>query len=219
MHFFEKDRFLNVLIVNGNNNLLWLPNNPEKWFEECYGKRWREWASDRTKEGRPGDTLFNSVYFLCSLAIPYHYFVKEMKALGINKDFFKRRNKLNKIAGADSELMIPINTAWNNANRAGDLWNVYEHYKEKKELIKNLFDIGELGELVKQYQYYDETVKKYMSYDMGFKYDNELWEIYLYIKGYLESAEEVERIRILADEDENLQIQLRNMERVINESI
>ena len=58
-----------------------------------------------------------------------------------------------------------------------------------------------------------------MANNMGFKYDDELWEIYLEVKAVTENEEVAQSISSLANEDRQLQILLRNMERILNESI
>lgn len=217
-HYFEKERFDTFDLLKEKDTEIRIPIEPEKFFEECYGDDWKAYASNIVLEGREGDIIYDGSNFLLSLILPYTFFVEKFEKYGINKKFLKIRQRKADGIKREREVAKPVEEAWNIANRAGDLWNVFDYYKDRKERIKKLYDFGEFFALENELEYYDEIVEKYADLNMGFMYDKEMWEIYLYIKKFMSSVEDAERIEKLVENDEKLKIQLRDMEKQLNES-
>lgn len=217
--FYPQNRFNNLTFLLYENSILHIPDKAEEYFQGIAGDEWKEKAEEIILDGKNATMIVEGANNIVSTKFSYESFQHNLRQNGIDARFFKVRRKNSLKNSIHKELSVSANKVWNLAQRAGDLWLAYDEYENKKTKILNLFEVRQLDELKEIFAKYDELVRKYAQLGMGFYYDKNLWEIYIYLlRAYNENIV-ANRISKLMKTDGELELQIANMETIIRGEI
>lgn len=214
---FPEKRFTELVQIIYKDMILYLPYDINEYLERIFDGDWKRHIDEIVLEGPKANMIVEGANNIVSSKLSFEYLIPILKRNGLNKRLFRMRKITSRKNQKHKDLSVIPNETWNLAQRAGDLWLIYDEYNDKIDIIQKLFEAKQLDELKVIFNTYDEIVRKYEKLDMGFFYNIVLWNIYLYL---LESYGEgvlVSKLKRLVENDDRLKMQLENM-RIILES-
>ena len=213
--FFDKGFFAELNAIIWENRIYQIPEEAEKYFFAISDDDWDFHSTEIILEGRQGTIIVEGANNIASTFIPYNRLNQLLFQKGLNTVLFRKRKKEIKKKFCHKNMSELSTETWNLAQRAGDLWDIFDIYSERKKLIIKLFSVRQLDKLRDVLAVYDQKVHKYEKLKMGFYYDNDIWEIYLYILKEYKENKFAEKVSHLAKRDKFLQQQLQMIDSIL----
>ena len=208
----DRKQFSGACLALFENVTLRIPLEPERYFTKIADENWRCHIDDVVLEGKEGTTIVEGANNLASVQIPFAELMPVLRTAGYNKKLCRKRARAIYYKDKHEQLALVKRDARNVALRAGDLWAIHDIYSSKKERIRNLLEARQMDVIRVEFKEYEEAVMKYYRLKMGFYYDDELWDIYLFMLEAYGNGETAARLRELAQNDERLHMQQRALQ-------
>ncbi len=214
---FDRERFETLMPIMCDGAAFYLPSDPESYFLQIAGENWMACADEWIGTGPGASMVQDGMMNIVSSVIPFEVFRTAMAQEKIDSDFYIKSQKKYESDQVHRTLYAEFDHAWMIGRRGGDLWMAYDHYLPVKEKIRRLFAIRQFDMLWDAFRQYDEAAHKYAAADMGWYFDDELWEIYQYMLRACGQTDFADKLKILAENDSDLWKQLKTMYQLAEE--